>query len=388
MKDFYRQYLDADIYREGTECEKWDGRQDVFGRGDVVPMWVADMDFPTVPEVCTALVKRAQHPIYGYTRDNTGKRAEVDWLRRRHHLEIQEDWILYSPGVVDSMAFCIRALTHPGDAILIQTPVYGPFYTAVEQQGRVLRKRPLLLTESGWKMDFQDMERAFQEGVRFMMLCNPHNPVGRVWREEELRHALRLANQYGVIVVCDEIHADFAFEHKTCRILSLPEADQAIMLTSATKSFNLAGLRNSSVIVRNDALRKSIRQEIRLSHADASNIFGALAQRTAYEHGDEWMDAVLEYIRENRDYAVDYIRKNVPKISTYPQEGTYLMWLDCSAMEVTDDVLMRRMIDIGGVGLSGGRFFGEEGSRHLRFNLATQRKNLLRALEGIRMAAE
>ena len=387
MNDFYRNYLDADPHREGTGAIKWDGRQEFFGRADVVPMWVADMDFPTVPAVVDALIERAKHPIYGYTGMDT-RQAEIDWLKRRHNTIVEKDWMLFSPGVVDSIAFAIRALMEPGERVLIQPPVYGPFFSTPEQQGRAVRKSLLIHEGNDWRMDYEDMERAFRdEGIRFMLLCNPHNPVGRVWRREELQKAVDIANRYGVIVLCDEIHGEFALERKLTRIYSLENVDNVVSFNAPTKAFNIAGLRTSTIIVKNPKLREKIAHEIGLSHA-GPNIFGMLAQRTAFEKGDEWMDAVLEYITENRDYAVDYIEKNIPKIKTYAQEGTYVMWLDCTAMGLDDAALMRRFVDVGGVGMHQGTNFGEEGKGHMRLNIATQRRNLIAALEGLRRAAD
>ena len=387
VNDFYRDYLDAEPHREGTGAVKWDARQEFFGRADVVPMWVADMDFPTAPAVVEALIERAKHPIYGYTSCDT-RQAEIDWLKRRHGIAVEKEWMLYSPGVVDSIAFCLRALTKPGERILIQPPVYGPFFSTPKQQDRAVRESSLIRTEDSWVMNYEDMERAFRdEGVRCMLLCNPHNPVGRVWTREELQRAVDIANRYGVIVLCDEIHGEFALERKLTRIYALDNVDNVVALTAPTKAFNIAGLRTSTVIVKNPELREKISHEIGLSHA-SPNIFGQLAQSAAFEKGDEWMDAVLEYIRENRDFALDYIDKNIPKIKTYAQEGTYLMWLDCRAMGLDDEALMRRFVDVGGVGMNAGTNFGEEGKGHMRLNIATQRRNLIAALEGLRKAAE
>ena len=324
MDQFYRTYLDTFVDRSGTHCEKWDACESVFGRADVIPMWVADMDFPTVPAVRDALVNRAMHPIYGYT-DNLAaeKQAEIGWLKRRYQMDVQPDWILYSPGVIDSLFFCVRALTKPGDRILIQPPVYGPFFRAVKTFDCTLVKNPLVHTADGWQMDFDDLTRQFAGGVRMMILCNPHNPVGRVWRREELQRLVNLANQYNVIIVCDEIHADFNFgEIPHTRILSLDGSENCVMLTSATKSFNLAGLRQSSVIVKNDELRAKICAERERAHAGTPNIFGAIAQQTAYNCGDAWMDAVVEYIRENRDYAYDFIRTRISAIHCDKQSAT------------------------------------------------------------------
>lgn len=388
MNTFYREYLDADIDRFGTNCEKWDKLEEHFGRGDLVAAWVADMDFRTVPAVIDALAARVQHGIFGYTENGAvDKAAEVGWLKRRHGAEVSAEWILYSPGVVDSLFFCVRALTAPGDPILIQTPVYGPFYASVNKFGRTLVESPLLETEAGWRMDFDDMERKFQQGVKMMILCSPHNPISRVWTRDELTRLMALANRYGVRVISDEIHADFTFDgHRQVRILGVEGGNGAVMLTSATKSFNLAGLRQSSCIVPDEKLREAIAAEIDRAHATSPNIFGAIAQTAAYTHGDEWMDAVVEYVRENRDRVVDYLKENLPEIRVRPQEGTYLMWLDLRALDGTHEELRDLLINRAHVALNSGLDFGTAGEKHFRLNLATPRRNIERLLSNINSA--
>ena len=385
MNDFYREYLDAYTDRRGTHCEKVDACKKVFGRADVIPMWVADMDFRTVPEVAEAIQARAQHAIFGYTENSAEeKAAEIAWLKRRYDLDVSSEEILYSPGVVDSIFFCVRSLTKPGDKVMIQPPVYGPFFRAVSLFDRILIENRLIFEDGQWRMDFDLMEKQMADGVKMMILCNPHNPVGRVWRREELQQLLDIANRYGVIVVADEIHADFNLcDHRHVRILSLDNADNCVMLTSATKSFNLAGLRQSSIIVRNEKLRSAIGDEIMRCHAGTPNIFGAIAQTAAYTHGDAWMDAVVEYIKENRDYAVKYIREHIPQIGCYPQEGTYLMWLDCRNVGHSAEEFARMLVDVAHVGLNPGTDYGEAGRGFFRLNLATQRRNVEKTLENI-----
>ena len=385
MTEDMRAYLDAPHERLGTHCEKWDMLERHFGRGDLIAMWVADMDFRTVPQVRDALVRRAEHAIYGYT-DNgeEDRQAEADWLLRRHGLKVENDWILYSPGVVDSIYFCVSALTKPEDAVLIQPPVYGPFYQAAKLYDRPLVKSPLIHDDAGWRMDFDDLEAKFAQGVKLMILCSPHNPVGRVWRREELQRLVDLARRHGVIVVSDEIHAEFVFDGlKQTRILALEGSENCVMLTSATKAFNLAGLRQSSMIVKDPALRRTLAHAIELSHASSPNIFGAIAQTAAYRHGDEWMDAVVEYVRENRDYAVEAFNARLPEIGCKPQEGTYLMWLDFNGLGLSHEALKDLLVNRAHVAMNDGLFFGEEGRGWFRMNLATQRANVEKTIDNI-----
>ena len=389
MRREMRAYLDGPIERHGTNCEKWDQLEKHFGRADLLAMWVADMDFRTVPQVKEALVKRAEHAIYGYT-DNSRQEqlAEVGWLSRRHALEVNTDWILYSPGVVDSLFFCVSALTGPDDAILVQPPVYGPFYQAVKLYGRRLVVNPLIHDASGWRMDFDDLERSFARGVKMMILCSPHNPVGRVWTRDELQRLVDLARRYDVLIVSDEIHADFALDgRRQTRILALEGADACcVMLTSATKSFNLAGLRHSSIIVPNPRLRQALSDELGRAHATSANIFGSIAQTAAYTYGDEWMDAVVEYVQENRDRVTDFMGKQLPEIGCAPQEGTYLMWLDFNALGLSHDEIKALLANEAHVAMNDGLFFGEEGRGWFRMNLATPRTNVEQTLENITKA--
>ena len=389
MRDEMRAYLDAPVERSGTHCEKWDELERHFGRNDLIAMWVADMDFRTAPQIVDAIVTRARHGIYGYT-DNgqEDRRAEAEWLQRRHGLAIEPDWILFSPGVVDSIFLCVNALTGPEDSVLIQTPVYGPFHWAAQLYKRKLVFNPLLETPEGWRMDFGDLEAKFARGVRLMILCSPHNPVGRVWREDELARLVALARRYGVIIVSDEIHADFVFDGlRQTRILSVEGAAEcSVLLTSATKSFNLAGLRQSSMIVASEKLRGQLAQALKLAHADSPNLFGAIAQTAAYRHGDEWMDAVVEYVRENRDYAAAYIAANIPQIGCRPPEGTYLLWLDFRRLGMTQEALVDLLVNHAHVALNDGLFFGEPGRGWFRMNLATRRQNVVDTLDNIRDA--
>ncbi len=381
-----RAYFDAVIDRAGTACEKWDGRMEVFGRADVIPLWVADMDFACAPGIVEALRARAAHPIYGYTQNAAENRAaEAAFLKRRFGLQVEQDWILESPSVVDSMLFSLYALTQPGERVLIQPPVYGPFRETILRAERAVEESPLLETEEGWKMDFDGLEAAFRDGVRCMFLCSPHNPVGRVWTREELARLAALAQKYEARIIADEIHAAFAFApHAHTPLLTLSPA--AVMLTSATKAFNIAGIRQSSIIAPDADVRERLRAQMHRVNADHPNLFAMVAQRAAYETGDEWLDACVDYIRENRDRAYAWIAQRLPQIALKPMEGTYLMWLDMRGLGMDHEALFRRLIDVGGVGLNSGLFFGERGRGFFRLNLATQWKNIQAGLEGVERA--
>ena len=388
MDAFYREYLDQVIDRRGTDCLKWDKLERYFGRPDLQAAWVADMDFRTAPEVIGALTKRAETGIYGYTdSDSAERKAVAGWLQRRHHLTVPEEWIEYSPGVIDTLFFCMRAMTRPGDKVMIQTPAYMPFYDAVRLFGCTLVRNPLIEVDGRWQLDFEDMEAKFREGVKLMIFCNPHKPVGRVWTREEMEKVAELCHRYGVQLISDEIHADFALGGcHTTRVLAVPHTEKAVMLMSATKSFNLAGLRHSTWVTPDDELRGAIHAEIEKAHQTMPNLFGSIAQTTACSRGDAWMDAVLEYITENRDYVSAFAQERLPGVKAPKQEGTYLMWVDFRGTGMSHEQVKAMLLDRAGVALNDGTDFGEEGRGFFRLNLAAPRSRIERIMTNIERA--
>lgn len=391
MNDYYFGLFDTDPGREGTGAAKWDARADVFGTKDVIPLWVADMDFPTAPAITDALVARAAHPTYGYTIHPESERvAEANWFKRRYGVTLDPDWILFSPGVVDSMVFAMMAFTQPGEKVLIQPPVYGPFYMTVRHAGRTHYYNDLIETESGYEINFDDMEHALRdEGVRALLLCSPHNPVGRVWTVEEIKKICALAKKYDALMIVDEIHADFALRgKKTEHFIKYADPKKFISLVSATKTFNLAGLRQSSIIIPDAELRGQMKAQLDAVHASTPNIFGALAQKTAYEAGGEWLDNLIEYLSDNRDFVEKYIQENLPEVKIHHLEGTYLMWLNFKSLQMDQHALMRFLYDEAHAGLQDGEFFGPCGNGFMRMNIGTQKKNLAQALESIRSAID
>lgn len=380
--------FDEGAQREGTECEKWDSRKEVFGRADVIPLWVADMDFPSPAAVKEALVERAQQGVYGYTQSlPRNRQAVANWMKKRHGADVQTDWILSSPGVVDSLREALKIFTKPGDGVVVQPPVYGPFFRVTEQVGcRILRNR-LINTDEGWRMDFEDLERHFAAGAKAMLLCSPHNPTGRVWTKEELQKVVGLCNRYNVALVCDEIHSDFEMpgNHHTSMI-TLEGAQRAVVCVSATKTFNLAGLRNSSILIRDERVREDMKKQLELDGLAGENLFGMIAQRAAYEQGEEWLDGLIEYLDGNMRYVESFIKEHIPEIKLHRPQGTYLMWLDMRALNMKQEDLGRFMVEKAGIGLSGGTGFGEEGAGFMRLNAAIPRRYLVRAMEQMERA--
>lgn len=378
--------FDEGVERRGTMSLKWDDLGRAFGRADVLPLWVADMDFRAPEPVVMALAARVSHGAFGYPMEDPGEKLAVArWMARRHGAQIEPESVLFSPGVVDSQRIAVSALSSPGDLVAVQPPVYGPFYASARADGRAIYRNPLLLDADGWHMDLEGLEAGLQQGVRLLLLCNPHNPVGRAWTRAELGALCDLCARYGVVIISDEIHGDLVLpgHHHTSLACLDPNA---VVLISATKTFNLAALRHSSVIIQNERTREAFRREYEARGIDGINLFGALAQKVAYERCEPWLDALLAYLDETRRQAESFIAREMPWMRAARLEGTYLMWLDLRALSKDDEALERMLVDRAGVGLSSGRHFGPEGAGFMRMNLATPRRNVLRALESIRRA--
>jgi len=386
MEEFFKAF-DRGIDRRGTYCEKWDFNERTFGRADVLPMWVADMDFASPDCVRDALIARASHGAYGYTdMQKPMMEAVTGWIRSRHGVDVKIEECLYSPGVVDSILFALKTVTSPGDGVIYQPPVYGPFRRMTLRAGCACLENPLVETPGGWRMDFDGLEALLKQGAKALILSNPHNPVGRVWSREELQRVVALVNCYGATLISDEIHADFALPgYRHTSILSLEGAERAVLLVSATKTFNLAGLRSSTIIVRDGELRLRLRKTMEKMGADTPNIFGSVAQTAAYTLGAPWLDALILYLDENRKLAEAFFREHAPAIVPARMEGTYLMWLDCRKLGMDQPALEKFFVEKAGVGLSSGTQFGEAGVGFMRINLAAPRA---RVEEGLRRIAE
>ena len=379
--------FDTPVNRAGTESVKWDIRES-FGNADALPMWVADMDFQTADGILDAMRERVNHGIFGYPTDCARDRECVkNWLKTRHACEIQEDWVLSSPGVVDSLYHVLRAIKPEGARIVIQPPVYGPFRSMPEKAKMQVLENPLIEGENGWEMDFDGLEAIFKQGADALILCSPHNPVGRIWKRNELETLAGLCARYGVIIISDEIHADFELRgQKHTPIFAIPGAENAVMLISATKTFNLAALRHSNIVCANAEIRKKIENSLSEAMTDV-NLFGKLATRAAYETGEEWLDALIEYLTDGRDILADGLNA-IPGIRANRPEGTYLMWVDMRALKMDNEALKRFMIDRCGVIPNEGAFFGRQGEGFVRLNFATTHANLRLAVERIRKAVE
>lgn len=374
--------FDAVIARDGTASVKHDGRIAVFGTPDVTPLWVADMDFAAPPAVTAALVARAQHPVYGYTLVTDPVLAALqDWCRQRWGWQVPREHILLVPGVVPSLYAVVQALTAPGDGVIVQPPVYFPFFSAVRDSGRQLLENPLRLDAAGYTMDWDDLDTQ-AASARLLLLCSPHNPVGRVWQADELDRLLAIARRHGLTILADEIHADLILPGHRHLPLATRALDGVPVITALapSKTFNVPGLGLSALIVPDPTQRRALQDCFASLHVEACNPFSLVAFEAAYRHGGDWLEALLIYLDATRDCVDARFRQQLPGVRVLPCEGTYLLWLDCRALGLDDAGLQARCLQAG-VGLSQGRQFGAAGSGFLRLNMASPRAVILAAVD-------
>jgi cystathionine beta-lyase len=380
--------FDRVIRRDGTSSLKYDARREVFGREDVVPLWVADMDFAVPEAVQRALTQRAAHPVFGYTiYPESLYESLMHWLDTRHGWRIERASILFCPGVVPSLHACIMALTQPGDGVIVQPPVYAPFLAAPQTCGRRLLTNPLKLEGGRYRFDLDDLERCAEEGGRLLILCSPHNPVGRVWLREELQALLAVCERHGIAVVSDEIHADLIYPgYQHLPLATLNDKVKIVTAAAPSKTFNIPGLGLSALVVPEASDRKAITQAFETLHVSASNPFSIAAFEAAYREGAPWLDALLDYLSVTRDMVREFLQQQLPQIRMIEPEGTYLLWLDCRALGLDDKQLKDFFVQQAGVGLSPGAMFGTEGSGHMRMNIGAPRSVIMLALENISAA--
>jgi len=382
--------FDQIISREGTASVKHDGRTAYFGTADVTPLWVADMDFAAPPAVTAALAARAAHPIYGYTHyPDSLYDALVGWMQQRHGWSIQREWIVMCPGVVPSLHAAVMAFAQPGEGVIVQPPVYFPFFSAVTSSARRLIENPLRLTDGRYQIDFEHLEHCAANGAKLLLLCSPHNPVGRVWQRDELVEMLRIARRYKLVVLSDEIHADLVYpdQHHTVLATLADEADSLITAVAPSKTFNIPGLGLSCLIIPDPELRAAIGKVFASLHVSASNPFSIVAFEVAYRDGGAWLDALMTYLQDTRDFVLDYARQHLPGIRPIAPEGTYLAWLDCRDMQLSDPALRDFFIHQAKLGMNPGTVFGTGGSGFMRLNLASPRHVIAEALARVSQAS-
>ena len=380
--------FDKIINRADTNCVKYDLRQQVFGNPDVLPMWVADMDFETPDFVREAVMKRAEHPVYGYHfKDKPYFEAIAGWLKRRHSWEVPTDWMSFTPGVVCGFTMAVMAFTQPGDEVIIQPPVYPPFHHAVSSHGRKLVYNTLVDRGEGYEINFDQLAEQAKT-AKMLILCNPHNPVGRCWTRNELLLLGEICLKNNVLVISDEIHCDLVlpgYKHIPYATLGHQYAMNCITFHAASKTFNLAGLATSTAIIPNEYLRKTYIAYVEDMEAHLGNIFGKVATQTAMNQGDEWLAQLLDYVQGNIEYVADFLTTNLPKVKFHKPQATYMMWLDFNEYGIPEEDLWQKMTQEANLGFNRGKDFGEEaGSGFFRINLACPRATVEEAMRRLK----
>jgi len=389
--------FDRVIQRRNTGSSKWDRLEAMFGRDDLLPLWVADTDFPVPEPVVRAIKERAEHPIYGYTYPSESLRAAiVDWSRRHYGWQIEPDWIVFTAGVINGLYTAIQAFTRPGDEIIVQPPVYYPFFNTIKNSGRQVVYNPLRLENGRYTMDFAGLEKLFvgrdtfpvyQPRIKLLVLCSPHNPVGRVWTREELSRLAEICRQHNVLLISDEIHCDLLFHdarHTVTATLSEEVAQRTITFMAGTKTFNLAGLTTSYAIIPNPRLRQLF-LEARTGSTDG-NLFGWVALEAAYRYGDDYLAQLREYLNANLDFFMDFIASRLPELQVIRPEGTYLCWVDMRGLGLDHLELQDFLRNEARLALDDGFAFGPGGEGFQRFNLGCPRSTLAEALERLEAA--
>ena len=378
--------FDKYIERRGTGSEKWDGLMDDFGRTDLLPMWVADMDFSAPPAVLEALEKKIGEGALGYPMiPDSLLDAIRGWEKSRYGWDFGREAISWAPGVVAGLSFAVMGLTKPGDHIIIQTPVYKPFYRTVEEAGRIIAKNPLVYENGRWTMDFDGLEKMITPTCRTLILCSPHNPVGRVWSREELERLADIAKRKNMIIISDEIHQDLVYsDARHICIGSLPEMDRrTVTFIAPSKTFNIAGLKASVAIIPSEHLRGIYVSVIERFHLNSLNILGITAMEAAYGKSGEWHKQLMEYLEANRDYMEAFLKERMPKAHMDHPEGTYIFWIDFRGYGFNEEQLNDFLVNDAKVALDPGSWFGVEGEGFARLNIGTTRAQLKEGLERI-----
>jgi cysteine-S-conjugate beta-lyase len=395
--------FDAEIERYGTQSVKWeyafsenrlapsDLAHPRHGDRRLLPLWVADMDFPTPPAVIEALTARAQHGIFGYSLPDAAYFAAVgNWMATRYGRSVEPDWFVLTPGVVPALNLLVQTFVAPGEKVLVQPPVYYPFFSAVAQNGAELVSNSLLLENGRYLIDFDDLAaKAADPAVKMAILCSPHNPVGRVWTREELTRFGEICLANDVLVVSDEIHCDLIYEGVTFTSFAAisPEfAQKSIVCTAPSKTFNLAGLKTANIIIPDRALRRKLNQTMGRHGLGGADPFGLVATTAAYNHGAEWLAALMAYVADNYRFLVEYLAAHLPQIKVIQPEGTYLVWLDCRDLGLDQVERLALFFDKARVFLDYGEMFGPEGAGFERINIACPRSLLAEALGRVRTA--
>lgn len=379
--------FDTPINRRDTNSYKWDS----LDMENVIPLWVADMDFKTAPCIIEALRKRVEHGVFGYTRvPDSYYQATIDWFSRRHNWNFNASDIIYTSGVVPAISAIIKALTKPGDKVIIQTPVYNCFFSSIRNNDCIASENNLIYKDNTYYIDFEDLERrASDPKAKLLLLCNPHNPSGRVWTYNELMQICDICKRHNVTVVSDEIHCELVyppFVYIPFCSLSDEIAERSVSCVSPSKSFNIAGLQIANIVCSNEEMRKKIDKAININEVCDVNPFGVLATIAAYNEGEPWLTELIDYLQRNYEFLVTFFNNELPHIPVVKLEGTYLVWIDCRSVGISSGELEEKLIREAGVWLNPGSMYGEAGEGFMRINIACPRSRLEEGLKRLKKA--
>jgi len=385
--------FDEIIDRRGTNAVKLERCKALFGTEELLPLWVADMDFRTPDFILNAIQKRLQHPILGYSM--TPKEFYLlmqKWITDHHNWSVKREWIGFLPGIVPGLSFAVQSLTAPGDEVLVQSPVYYPFFNVIKNNRRVVVNNQLVEKDGKYVIDYIDFEAKITDKTKLFILCNPHNPGGRVWTRDELVHVAGICEKHNITVVSDEIHADMVLPGKTPQTPFAAVSEWAeqhtVTFMAPTKVFNMPGLISSGYIIPNAELRHKFAEHLEASEMNSGNIFAYIGAVAAYEHGEAWRLEMLEYVQKNIDYVADFLKNNIPQVIPMIPEASFLVWLNCKGLGMETDELHEFFSKKAGLGLNKGTIFGDGGEYHLRLNVACSRKILEQGMEQLKKAVD
>lgn len=378
------------IDRKNTCSTKLEAMKEIYGRDDLIPLWIADMDFLCPPAITKALKERVEHGVFGYVKaDNAYYNSIIDWLEKKHDWQVEKEMISFVPGVVKGFAFAIDAFTAENDKIIIQSPVYPPFKSTTDSLRRKIVNNPLILQDGQYEMDFDHLRKVAQEGCSMLILCNPHNPAGRIWTKNELIELAEICYDNNILVISDEIHSDLAlpnYKHIPFATVSEKAAKNNITLMAPSKSFNIAGVVSSFAIVENKELREKYFDYLNARQLGEGTIFGYIATQYAYEYGENWLNQVMEYVEKNIAFVDNYLKQNIPQIKAIIPQASFLIWLDCRYLNLSQEELEDLFINKANLALNSGTTFGEEGTGFMRLNVGTSRIIIEKALENLKKA--
>ena len=384
--------FDKIVDRSGSHCLKYDALLDFYGRNDLIPMWVADMDFETPDFVIDALKRRLEHPILGYTLAYDGYwQSIIGWLKKRHNWQVEREWLCYIPGIVKGIGMAINAFTSPGDKIVIQPPVYHPFRLVPEHNNREVVCNPLKVTDGGYEMDFDNLEQLLDEKCKILIIANPHNPIGLVWDKATLSRLAEIAVRHNLIVISDEIHCDmplYGNVHTPFASVSEAAASCSITFGAPSKTFNMAGVVSSYAIVPDAELRDRFFSWLSANELDMTTIFAMVATEAAFNEGDDWRRQMISYIEQNIDFVADFVAAEIPGVKVVRPQASYLVWLDFTDLGLSHEQVVDLVLNRARLAMNDGAMFGKEGEQHMRMNVGMPRSVIARAMNQLKEAVE